>query len=114
MPLKEVFAQAERPKDEVHMLLIGIVERVEGVVASRLRRTSRINDTQILKPARGLNVRQQALEEIALTLTIEDNHRHTSRAEATHQILSDDVFKKRGFARAGASDNDTVFHPHAI
>ena len=36
MALEEILAQAEGAEYEVHMLLVGVVERVKGVVSRRL------------------------------------------------------------------------------
>ena len=36
VPFEEVFAQTEGAEDEVHMLLVGVVECIKGVVSRRL------------------------------------------------------------------------------
>src|SRR5579859_5427296 len=114
MPFEKVLSQPEGSKDEIHMFLICIVECIERVVASGLCGVRRIEDAEVLQTPGGLDVRQEAIQEFAFTLAVEDDHRHLPVSKSTHQILSDDVFKECGLARASTANNDTVLHPDDI
>src|SRR5271168_4376342 len=74
----------------------------------------RIEHAQILQAAGGLDMRQQTIQKLTLTLAIENNHRHFSTAKAAFQVLRDDVLKKRRFACAGTAHDHTVLHPHNV
>src|SRR5271170_3089405 len=111
MPFEEVFAQPES-KDKVDVLLVCVIERIEGVVARGLSGMSWIEHAQILQAAGGLDMRQQTIQKLTLTFAIENNHRHFSTAKAAFQVLRDDVLKKRRFACAGTAHDHTVLHPH--
>src|SRR5208337_3935521 len=60
------------------------------------------------------DVRKKTVEELALPLAVEDNHRHPARSKAPRHVLGDDVFKECGLAGAGPAHDDTVLHPHRI
>jgi hypothetical protein len=59
-------------------------------------------------------VRQKAIKELPFALAVEDDHWHPTAPKSTHQVLGNDVFEERRFARAGAADNDTVLHANDI
>src|SRR5260370_33759084 len=96
------------------MFLIGVIERIERVVASGLCGVRWIEDAEVLKTPGGLDVRQETIKEFAFSLAVEDDHRHLPVSKSTPQILSDDVFKECRLARAGTANNDTVLHPDDI
>jgi len=111
---EEVFAQAKGTEDEVHMLLVGVVKRIEGVVAAGFCGVRRVENPQVLQPASCGNVRQKTVKELAVPLAIEDNHGHFPRAKASRQILGNDVFKEGGLAGAGAANDYSVLDSHGI
>jgi hypothetical protein len=80
------------------MLLVGVIERIKRVVPRGLLRVGWIDDAQVLEAAGSFDMRQQAMEELSLPFTVEDNHRHLACAEAPRQILRDDVLKKGRFS----------------
>ena len=55
------------------------------------------------------------MEELKVSLPIEDHHRDllpfAGRSDTAHQVLGDDVPKKRGFAAAGLSQHQRLHDP---
>src|SRR5208337_4187449 len=101
-------------EDEVHVLLVSVVERVERIVAAGFRGMRRVENPQILQtPSRG-DMRQKMVQKLAFTLAVEDDHWHLARAKAARQILRNDVFKECGLAGARSTDYHSMLDSHGI
>src|SRR5665213_145180 len=96
------------------MLLVSVVQCVEGVVARGLGGMRWIENPEILETPCCFDVRQETIEKLAFAFTVEDDHRHFPAPESARQVLGDDVFKEGRFAGAGAADDHAVLHPHYV
>src|SRR5260370_32409544 len=79
---EEVLFESKGLEDEVDVFLIELLTAVEGVEANRFPRIRWVDDLKILESPSGLDVRQEAFEEILIALAIEDDHWHRPAVEA--------------------------------
>ena len=72
---EEFVVQVERPEhhvDDRHVVFVGAVE---GIVADGDVGPGRVEHPQVFEPAGVMNMGQEVMEEIEVSLAIEDDHR---------------------------------------
>ena len=92
---EEFVVQVKGTEHHVHHRHVIFVGAVEGVVTDGDVGTGRVEHPQVLEPAGVMNLRQQVVKEVKISLAIEDDHGNPvwlfRCADNPGQVLGDDV-----------------------
>ena len=115
---EEFIVQVERTEDHVDLRHVIVIPCEERVVEDRQIRPGGIQQTQLMHPAGAVDVREQLLKELQVSLTVEDDHRDMvtilRRTNPPGDILSDDVLEQSRLAGACHSQDNSLHYPDFV
>src|ERR1700740_1048666 len=104
--------EVERTKHHIHHRHVVFIATVEGVVSHRNVRAARVENTQLVEAASMMYVREEAVEELHVTLPVKDHHRYAAavfgRADNSAQVLRNDVAQQGRLSRPGHAQYNSL------